>query len=76
MSGERVEETHDAPTLKRYNEFKSAFQGNDGNKIVSYLRAKGVCGLYLTADDPLAKTLGIHEKIVFKNAQAMVIDLR
>lgn len=76
MSGQRVLETHNAPTVERYNNFRKIFAGNDAGRIEQELRAKGVCALYLKTEDGLTKYFSLHSKLSFSNDEALVVDLR
>lgn len=77
MSGQNVLETHNQPTLDRLREYKSLFSSNNVQEIVSELRKKKVCALYLKKDD---ESLSIFEKsnlpVLYENDAARVIDLR
>lgn len=76
MSGQRVLETHNAPVAERFLEYKQIFAGNDGQKIVSLLKAKGICALYLNNEDELSKYFQIHVKLMFQSDVARIVDLR
>lgn len=76
MSGQRVLETHNAPTQARYDEFKANFSGNSGERVAAFLKSKHICALYLKSQDVLREYFVKHEKIVFQNDEAVVVDLR
>ncbi|HSW90195.1 MAG TPA: hypothetical protein VLH19_04970 [Patescibacteria group bacterium] len=78
ISGQKVLETHNQPTLARLEELRGVFSSNSAQTVAATLRRDGVSYLYLRKIDRpelLESFTNTRIKVLFQNSQVIVYDL-